>query len=155
MSVTHGTFTLERTYPVSPERVFSAWSDPKQIEIWAAPSDGWVFENETFDFTIGGTDLSRFGPKGEEPFVSLARFDDIVPNSRIVTAYSIAKGTTRISSSVTTVELIPDERGTVLRLTEQGAYFDGHDNPQTRRGGVLYQLDQLEAYFAPEVADAK
>jgi len=27
-SVTHATFVVERTYPVSPARVFAAWAEP-------------------------------------------------------------------------------------------------------------------------------
>lgn len=154
MTVVHGTFTLERTYPVPPSKVFKAWSDPKEIERWAAPSDDWVFECEQFDFRVGGADLSKFGPKGAEPYVSLARFDDIVTDRRIVSAYAISQGGTRVSSSVSTVEFEPQGDGTLLKITEQGAYFDGHDDPKTRRVGVLFQLNQLDSYFADQLAGA-
>ena len=34
--VTHATFSLERSYPVPPARVFTAWSDPAAKARWFA-----------------------------------------------------------------------------------------------------------------------
>lgn len=35
-SVLHATFTLERTYPATPARVFAAWADPAAKARWFA-----------------------------------------------------------------------------------------------------------------------
>jgi hypothetical protein len=35
-----------------------------------------------------------------------------------------------------------------LRLTEHGAFFDGHETAEIRKGGVLQQLAQLQAFLA-------
>jgi uncharacterized protein YndB with AHSA1/START domain len=32
--VVHGTFAIERTYPVPPARVFAAWADPDTKALW-------------------------------------------------------------------------------------------------------------------------
>jgi len=40
-SVTHGTFTIERTYAASPARVFKAWADPGAKARWFGCSDEW------------------------------------------------------------------------------------------------------------------
>ena len=38
-SVTHGTFTIERTYPVTPHEVFEAWAREEAKDAWfASPS---------------------------------------------------------------------------------------------------------------------
>lgn len=61
---------------------------------------------------------------------------DIVENERIVNTYEMALDGTRISVSLTTVELRPDGAGTRLRLTEHGAHLDGHAPVAERAEGV-------------------
>lgn len=146
-SVAHGSFTVERHYAAAPPQVFRAWSDPEQITAWAAPSPGWSFAIRSFDFRVGGGDLQEFGPPGEVPFTIVSRFDDIIPDQRIIAAYAVARGETRISSSVTCIEFLPDGGGTLLRITEHGAFLDGHDTALGRRGGVEMQVGQLAVHL--------
>ena len=56
MTVLHSTFSLERTYPVPPERVFAAWADPAAKKRWFV-SKG---EHE-LDFRAGGRVYSDAG----------------------------------------------------------------------------------------------
>lgn len=142
-SVAHGTFTVEHRYAATPGRVFRAWSDADELCKWSAPERGWAFDLRAFDFRIGGGDVQAFGPVGEEPYVATSRIDDIIADSRIVSVYSVAKGETRISSSVVCVEFIPDGSGTLLWLTEQGTYLDGQDNAMGRKAGVTAQFEHL------------
>ena len=147
-SITHGSFTIDRRYAVPARLVFAAWSDPEQIKQWAAPAKGWTFEFRSFDFRVGGGEVSEFGPSGEEPYRVTSRYDDIIPGERIVSAYGVAQGATRISSSVMCIELAEARGSTTLRLTEQGAFFDGLETADIRKGGVLQQLAQLQAFLA-------
>lgn len=147
-SISQGSFTVERRFSAPPARVFQAWSEPEQMKIWAAPAEGWNFDIDSFDFQTGGETVMRFGPPGDVPYLDMGRYDDIVPNRRIVTAYAISKGDVRISSSVSCLEFLPDAGGTRLRITEIGAYLDGHDSVEIRKGGVSQQMDQLGRYIA-------
>ncbi len=147
-TISHGSFTVERRYAARPERVFKAWSDPDQMKQWAAPADDWAFDIDRFEFRVGGSSVCRFGPRGDEPYRDDGRYDDIVPNRRIVSAYAISKGDVRISSSVSSIEFLEDGTGTLLRVTEVGAYLDGQDSAKGRQGGVAQQLDQLSGYLA-------
>ena len=120
-SLTHGSFTVERRYDAPASRVFQAWSDPEQIREWAAPAEDWTFAHLKFDFQIGGIEVAEFGPAGAVPYRVTSRFDDIRANQRIVSAYSVAQGPTRISSSIMCVELLDEGTSTLLRITEPKA----------------------------------
>jgi len=142
-SVTHATFTIERHYPKPPQRVFAALSVPAQKRRWFAADDK-EFQVEKFemDFRVGGTERSSFLVKGME-CVNDTVYLDIVPGLRIVLAYTMTLGGTRISSSQATFELLSAENGTDLIFTEQGAFFEGADGPQMRQEGWTKLLESL------------
>jgi uncharacterized protein YndB with AHSA1/START domain len=140
-TVTHDTFTIERTYPVPPARVFAAWSDPAEKRRWF----GDRADEYELDFRVDGTELNRGSAGNGAVYTYAARYRDIVPDERFVYAYEMYMGDTRISVSLGTVELEPRGDGTVLRYTEQGAYLDGHDEPSQRRAGTKDLLDALGA----------
>ena len=147
-SIAQGSFTVEHRFAAAPSRVFRALSDPDEMPLWAAPSADWSFVVDRFEFRLGGTSICRFGPQGEEPFLDTGRYDDIIPDQRFVSAYAISRGEVRISSSVTSYEFLAQEDGgTLLRVSEMGLYFDGHDSGDGRRGGVAQQLGQLDRFL--------
>lgn len=138
-SVTHSTFSLERRYEAAPGRVFAAWADPAAKSTWFGMPDA---EYE-LDFQVGGREFSRGAAPDGSVYTYEARYQDIVEAQRIVYTYDMLMGDTRISVSVSTVELIPDGDGTRLRFTEQGAFLDGHDKPEFREDGTRQLLDAL------------
>lgn len=135
-SVKYATFVIERNYSASPERVFAAWADPSAKARWYPKAD-------EFDFRVGGREINRGGPSGGPIFTFDACYQEIVQDSRIVYTYTLDQGETRISVSVTTVEIKPASNGTQLIYTEQGAFLDGHDTPEQREHGTKFMLDKL------------
>jgi len=137
-SVTHATFVIERTYDASPARVFAAWSQPEAKARWANCHDDYEL-----DFRVGGREANRGqGPDG--CFYSYeARFLDIVPDRRIVYAYHMHRDDRRISVSLATVELRPEGAATRLVFTEQAAFLDGLERPQSREQGTHAGLERL------------
>jgi uncharacterized protein YndB with AHSA1/START domain len=77
-----------------------------------------------------------------------ARYQDIVPDERIVYAYDMHTDGQRISVSLGTVQLKPDGDGTRLTYTEQGAYLDGLDTPEQRQQGTGGLFDALAEELA-------
>ena len=144
-SVIHSTFSIERTYPQSPARVFSAFADQATVRRWRVESEGCEVLEFTFDFRVGGTEVSRFCFGGGPEIRLDAQFQDIIPDRRIVFVYRMAMGPNPFSASLTTVELAPSGDGTRLTFTEQGAFFDGVDSVKGREEGCRGLLESLAA----------
>ena len=142
-SVTHSTFTIERTYPATPQRVFSAFWDPAKKRRWFAEGEKAEVEEFHMDFRIGGHEHTSFRFQENLLCRNDGSYMDIVPDRRVVIAYTMSIGDTRISSSQMTVELLPVAARTLLIFTEQGAYFENSDGPDIRKDGWSQLLDQL------------
>jgi uncharacterized protein YndB with AHSA1/START domain len=137
-AVTHATFTLERIYPVSPARVFSAWADPESKRRWFAGTDS----GHQLDFRVDGREVNHAEHNGAElTFESLYR--DIVADQRIVYTSVLSQDDRPATVSLTTVELHATEDGTRLVLTEQGTFLDGLEQPAWREQGTGDWLDAL------------
>jgi len=141
----HGSFTLERVYDASPDRVFKAFTDPESKARWFVGSDGWQEIARELDFRPGGQEVAhgRFPNGAETRFV--ARYHEITPNERLVYAYDMHAAGVFMSVSLATVELTPQGEKTVLRITEQGVFIDGQDGNESRRQGTAYLLEQIAA----------
>jgi uncharacterized protein YndB with AHSA1/START domain len=144
-SVTHDTFVIERTYDASPARVFTAWANPTAKARWFAGPDEWGTAEFELDFRVGGREINRGGPQGGPVHTFDARYQDIVPDERIIYTYDMYLDETRISISLATIEFKPAGAGTRLIVTEQGAYLDGYDAPGLREQGTRDLLDALGA----------
>ena len=154
-SVTHDKFTIERTYPATPSRVFAAFASAEAKDSWGdtggmEPADGDAGAAE-FDFRVGGRE--RFGNKWSGTTYRYdALYYDIVPDQRIVYSYEMYANDARISVSVTTIEFAKSGDGTALTYTEQGAYLDGIDQPELRKEGTTEMLDNLTGYLQSQAA---
>jgi uncharacterized protein YndB with AHSA1/START domain len=162
-TVIHDTFSIERTYPATPSRVFAAFASEEAKNAWtdaddtatpaAAPSEGAPPADAPpteFDFRVGGRE--RFTSTFQDTRYRYdALYYDIVPDQRIVYSYEMYANDARISVSVATIEFAKAGDGTALTWTEQGAYLDGFDGaqaPALRAEGTGEMLDGLAKYFA-------
>jgi uncharacterized protein YndB with AHSA1/START domain len=141
--IEHASFTIERRYEVPPAKVFAAWADEAAKASWFAGPEEWTAGPHRLDFHVGGREVSSGGPEGGPVHTYTAIYWDIVPDERIVYTYEMLMDGSRMSVSLTTVELKPEGERTVLTLTEQGAFFDGLDVPARREHGTGSLLDAL------------
>jgi len=155
-SVIHNTFSIERTYPAAPSRVFAAFASAEAKDAWGdtgglepAEAEAGI---EEFDFRPGGRE--RFGHKWQGTTYRYdALYYDIVPDQRIVYSYEMYADAVRISVSVATIEFAKSANGTALTWTEQGAYLDGIDGlqaPALREEGTTEMLDGLTRYLSKQ-----
>lgn len=142
-TVVHSRFTVERTYPVPPARVFHAFADKEMKRRWLIEGEGWEIFAYTSDFRVGGGDHSRFSYRGGPEIANDTQFQDIVADRRIVFSYRMTMNGRPFSASLVTVELTAVDGGTRLVHTEQGAHFDGVDSPKGRENGTRHLLARL------------
>ena len=152
MPVLHHSFTLQRSYPHSRERLYAALADPALKRRWYADK---TMETELFemDFRVGGSERQRYVLRPDSPFPgvvleSVGRFEDIVEGERIVVSTSMSFADRRISTSLLTFELYDEDGGCGLRFTHQAAFYEGADGPEMRRGGWETMLDSLSQSLA-------
>jgi uncharacterized protein YndB with AHSA1/START domain len=148
-TVKHATFSLQRTYRVTPDRVFAAWSDPKAKARWFAASN-----EHQLDFRIGGKETIRSTVNGNTAVAVESAYHDIVPGKRIVYATTLSADGRLATLSLTTVEFTADGDGTKLTLIEQGTFLDGQEEPAWREQGTGDWLDALGAEL-DETADGQ
>ena len=147
-SVVHDSFTIERTYPAPPERVFAAWTTLDAKRQWFGNEEGLEPVGEqTLDFRVGGRE--HFAAKAEGKLFEFdATYSDIVEDQRIVWTYDMSMDGQRISVSLSTIEVAGVPGGTKLVMTEQGAFLDGLDTNAQRREGTEQFLDNLATFLA-------
>ena len=151
-TVVHASFTIERTYPAAPSRVFAAFADPVRKARWFGAADGLTLIERVWDFRDGGREhLSGRWPSGMVTAFD-AHYHDIVPDRRIVYSYAMRLDGRRISASLATIEFLAEGTGTRLIVIEQGAFLDGYEDKGSREHGTGALLDRLGASLA-EVAD--
>jgi uncharacterized protein YndB with AHSA1/START domain len=147
-SVVHASFTITRRWKASPERVFQAFADQKKKDAWFGGGSDWMPVGRSFDFREGGKEHAA----GRWKTGMVSKFDciyrDIVPPAnneagRIIYSYVMHLDDRKISVSQAAIELMPDNGGTKLILTEYGDYLDGYDDAGSREHGTNALMDAL------------
>lgn len=146
-AVEHGSFTIERYFEAPVSRVYGAWTTSENKLQWFFCAPDWEPPVHDFDFRIGGRETNRTGPKGGQLHLYDARYEDIVPDSRIVLAYTMTLGELRISSSLLTLEFYPEGSGTRFFLTEQMVVMDSRWPVSSRLEGTEKGIDNLERWL--------
>jgi uncharacterized protein YndB with AHSA1/START domain len=149
-AVVHDTFIIERTYPVTPEKAFAAFSNPEKKRRWyAADNPNHDVQEFTLDFQAGGKEVAVYKFKEGSPFPGVplrsdAWYQDIVPNKRIIIAQTMSIAGNHMSSALITFEFLAAEKGTQVVLTHQAAFYEHSDGPAMRKQGWTTLMDLLE-----------
>jgi uncharacterized protein YndB with AHSA1/START domain len=147
-SVAHDTFTIERSFPVPPAKLYAAFATKEGKERWFTGPGEWELLKREFDFRDGGHEHTS----GKFPSGMVTQFDatyfDIVPNERIVYSYTMHINGNKISVSLATLEISADGSGSKLIMTEQGAFLDGYDDSGSRERGTRDLLEKVAKSLA-------
>jgi uncharacterized protein YndB with AHSA1/START domain len=148
--ILHDTFTLERRYPAPVEQVFAAFSDAATKRRWFAEGEGFQVESFYLDFRVGGREETAFSTAHGMAIRNDTVYLDIVRDRRIVLAYTMSTDDRPFSASLASFLFLEDGSGTLLRMTEQGAWFQGGDGPVMRSGGWGSLLEALGRELSEE-----
>jgi uncharacterized protein YndB with AHSA1/START domain len=148
MSIVHDVFTIERQYPHSPTRAFSAFADPELKTRWFGAPPTWTEREYELDFRPGGHEVSSARDDEGTHHAFRSRIHDVVQDERIVFAYDLLMDDRLVSVSLTTIEFQSQGDGTKLVFTEQGAFFDDLEEPALREHGTGELLKGLDAFLA-------
>lgn len=134
---------LKRRLKAPPEKVYEAWTQPEKMIRWWGNTGHKTPIAET-DLRVGGRFRVQFWTPDDEHHSVSGVYREIVPPTRLV--FSWAWQSTPERESQVTVDLKPDNDGTILTLTHEQFFDekarDGH------RGGWTMALDKLEEVFA-------
>jgi uncharacterized protein YndB with AHSA1/START domain len=148
----HDTFVIERHFPHSRGRLYSALSDPELKARWYSAERTGVMKFE-MDFRPGGVERQHYTLGEDTPFpgaaiVNEGRIEDIREGERVVVSSTTMFAGTRISTALITYDLADDGQGCKLTLTHQAAFYENADGPEMRRGGWEALLDVLARSLA-------
>ena len=131
--------TLKRHYPVAPEKVWRAWTDPQALGQWFRPDASFSVPLAQADVRVGGRfRVLMTDAKGEE-FDLSGVYREVVPGRRLVMTWAWKNQPGH--ESLVTVDFRPSDRGTHLELRHEG-YLD-FDNQPTHEQGWNGALDTL------------
>ena len=106
---------ISRTFPVSRDWVFKAWSTADHIKRWFCPTH-YTVPDATVEFRVGGKfDVCMRSPEGQDHW-SRGHFLEIVPNARLVIDMNVVDGDNRPLMNAHTVVTFAEETGGGTRM---------------------------------------
>jgi uncharacterized protein YndB with AHSA1/START domain len=148
MSIIEGTVDLTMDFARPVDSVFAAWSREEAQRAWSDPGEGWDLDFDQFQFTVGETDVCRFGAIGSQQYVNENRYLEIKTGERIVFSTSLCSDGRLIFAGTVAVTFEQADDGTRMRLIEQGLYFDERDDVEGHRSGWESMLGSLGRYLS-------
>jgi len=156
MDLYHETLVFERAFSAPPERLFQAYVDPKQREVWSAPTPDLIFVIDETDVRTGGREVARCGSAGNLGWTMQVAYHCVVENALITFTEELWAGDTLLTVALITFDVRPSgSAGTVLTLTDQVTSLVGKDAVSGHRDGYTKALANLAASLVPAWAPSK
>ncbi len=135
--------SLTRSYPVAPEKVWRAWTDPEALKRWWGPGGTAPVSVAELDVRVGGRFRIVFGgPQGDDHEVR-GVYREVVPNRKLVFTWTWPR-TTPERESLVSLTFRPAGTGTELAFLHQQLFDesvrDGHRRGWTESLGKLEQF---------------
>ena len=133
---------ITRQYPVAPEEVWRAWTDPQALSRWFGPGEPDSVTLAELDVREDGRYRIAFHtPDGEQHEVS-GNYEDVVENRRL--SFTWAWQSTPERVSLVTIELRPTAQGCELNFRHD-RFFDRQARDNHERGwtGTFAKLDDF------------
>ena len=134
---------LSRHYPVAPEKVWRAWTDPQAVKRWWGPTPGEPVSLAELDVRVGGRFRIVFGGPDGKLHECAGTYQEVVPNKKLVFTWSWPNSTPERVSVVTIV--FKDLNGKTELVFKHEQLFDEAARDGHKRGwtGTLDKLDEF------------
>ena len=136
--------TLSRHYPVAPEKLWRAWTDPQAVKQWWGPGPGHSVSLAQLDVRVGGRFRIVFGGAEGRDHECAGVYREVVPNRRLVFTWTWPNSTPERESLVTIV-FRAAANGTELDFVHE-QLFDEQVRDDHKRGWSG-SLDKLERFL--------
>jgi uncharacterized protein YndB with AHSA1/START domain len=134
---------LKRFYPVAPEKVWRAWTDPKALGLWFRPNATFSIPVAQADVRVGGGfRILMVNAQGEE-FDLNGIYLEVAAGRRLVMTWGWRNQSEH--ESLVTVNFLASQGGTQVELRHD-RYRDFENEP-THEEGWNGALDKLETHL--------
>lgn len=135
---------ITRHYPVSPEKVWRAWTDPQALVQWFGPDPAGVVSIADVDLRVGGRYHIQFGVPGQETHDVSGNYLEVEPHRRLVFDWCWKSTPERVS--LVSLAFKPSGAGTELVFVHE-RFFDQAAREGHNQGwaGAFLKLDKLLA----------
>lgn len=141
---------VSRTFPVSRELVFRAWSSAEHVKRWFCPA-GYSVPEAQVEFRVGGLfNICMRSPQGQNHW-SRGQYTEIVPYSRLVIDIkAVGEPDQPLFRAYTVVTFADEGESTRLEVTQSYTLFEPSAAPmiQGASQGWSQTLDRLEQEVA-------
>ena len=136
--------SLQRHFPVAPEKVWRAWTDPQALMQWFGPAGPQAVSVADVDLRVGGSYRLVFGgPQGNE-HEAAGVYKEVVPNRKLVFSWCWPRTTPDRVSRIT-ILLSAKGSGTDMEFRHE-QFFDEAARDGHKRGWTG-TFDKLEAFL--------
>jgi uncharacterized protein YndB with AHSA1/START domain len=139
------TLQVRRIFRAPRARVFRAWTDPREIELWCSPGEGWSVAQAQWDLRIGGNYRITMQSPGGEAMTVAGTFRDVQPPERLVYTWSWEGQLADFGETLVTVEFRELGSSTEIILTHE--LFPTEDVRDFHQWGWSGSLARLEKLF--------
>jgi uncharacterized protein YndB with AHSA1/START domain len=136
---------IERRFPVAPEKVWRAWTDPQALKRWFGPGGPQPVSAAELDLRVGGRLRIAFGGSDGNEHEAQGVYREIVPNRKLVFTWTWPR-TTPERESLVTITLTRVGSGTEFVFRHE-RFFDEEARDGHRRGWSE-TFEKLAAYLA-------
>lgn len=134
---------LERHYPVAPEKVWRAWTEPQALSAWFGMGRAGSVTEAEVDLRVGGRWRIVNTLAGQETHDVSGEYLEVVPHRRL--AFTWAWHSTPDRVSRVSLDFVAHGSGTTLHFVHD-RFFDRQARDNHERGWRP-GLEQLEAYL--------
>ena len=136
---------ITKTFDASPERVFNAWTNAKDIATWYGP-EGFTNEVDAFDAKVGGAyRVAMHAPDGAVHTV-VGTFKTIEPHTKLVLTWQWEGAPGAMGAeTLVTVEFKDVGGKTEMTMTHSG--FPDDETKQSHNMGWSSSFNKLERVF--------